>query len=136
VKNVADRAAGYSMPGITVDGNNPLAMYEVARAAVDRARVGDGPTLIEAMTFRFFGHVFGDTDFYMEKEEKARRIAQDPCPAYRDWLIREGYATEAELAAIETEFERVIDEAQSFALESPFPDLGELRTDVFADGAA
>jgi acetoin:2,6-dichlorophenolindophenol oxidoreductase subunit alpha len=136
VKHIAERAASYSMPGITVDGNDPLAMYAAAKTAVDRARAGDGPTLIEAMTFRFFGHVFGDNDFYMDKVEKAQRMAQDPCPAYRSWLIQEGYANEAELAALEAECEAAIDEAQAFALESPFPDLAELRTDIFAESAA
>jgi len=136
VKNVADRAVSYSMPGVTVDGNNPLAMYAAAKTAVDRARAGEGPTLIEAMTFRFFGHVFGDNDFYIDKEEKAQRMAQDPCPAYRSWLIQEGYAQEAELAALEAEAEAAIDEAQAFSLESPFPDLAELGTDVFAEQAA
>ena len=70
-KRISDRAAGYQMPGVTVDGNDPLAVYEAARAAIIRARAGDGPTLIEAMTFRFQGHVFGDADAYMAPGEKA-----------------------------------------------------------------
>lgn len=136
VPNVSMRAASYGMAGVTVDGNDPPAMYAAARQAVDRARAGNGPTLIEAMTFRFFGHVFGDNDFYMDKDEKAERMARDPCPAYRQWLIDEGYAQEAELASIEAGHEAAIDEAQAFALESPFPDLAELTRDVYAEAVA
>lgn len=136
VKNVATRAISYAMPGVTVDGNDPLAMYAAAQQAIGRARRGEGPTLIEAMTFRFFGHVFGDNDFYMDKDEKAARVAKDPCPAYRTWLIDEGYASEAELAAIEAGHEAEIDEAQAFALASPYPDLDELKRDVYAEYGA
>ena len=63
--HIADRAVGYGMPGVTVDGNDATAMYQAARQAVERARAGEGPTLIEAKTFRFMGHVFGDADNYM-----------------------------------------------------------------------
>src|ERR1700719_622755 len=72
---VSDRAAAYQMPGVTVDGNDPLAMYAAAREAIERARSGQGPTLLEGMTFRFFGHVFGDADAYMKKGEKDAAMA-------------------------------------------------------------
>lgn len=135
VARIADRAAGYGMVGIHVDGNDPIAMYGAAREAVERARAGEGPTLIEAMTYRFHGHVFGDADNYMDKAEKAAAMAADPVPAYRARLIAEGIATEDELAAIEAGHERALDEAVAFALESPFPDERELTTDVFGQGA-
>ena len=135
VKNVATRAASYSMPGVTVDGNDPVAMYRAARQAVDRAREGDGPTLIEAMTFRFFGHVFGDTDFYMAPGEKADRMAKDPVPAYRAWLVAQGHAQEGELSDIEVQHESAIDEAQAFALESPYPDASEMDRDIYGEHA-
>jgi pyruvate dehydrogenase E1 component alpha subunit len=131
-RQISDRAAGYQMPGVTVDGNDPLAMYGAAKEAVDRARGGGGPTLIEAMTFRFHGHVFGDMDGYMGKGEKDAAMARDPVPAFRGWLIENGHAAESELAQIESAIAREIDEAVEFALSSPTPSLEELRRDVFA----
>jgi len=132
VRQVSDRAVGYGMPGVTVDGNDPVATYAAAREAIERARRGEGPTLIEAMTFRFHGHVFGDADAYMDKEQKAAAIAADPVPRYRAWLIEQGHATEAELAAIDETHGRNIAAAIEKALAAPFPDLSELRKDVFA----
>jgi len=132
-RRIADRAASYQIPGMHVDGNDPLAVYTVAKQAVERARAGGGPTLIEAQTFRFFGHVFGDMDGYMRKGEKAAAMARDPVPAFRSWLLQHGHASEAELAALEAAIEREIDAAVEFALNSPAPDLAELRRDVFAE---
>jgi TPP-dependent pyruvate/acetoin dehydrogenase alpha subunit len=129
---ISDRAVGYQMPGVTVDGNDPVAMYEVAKTAVERARAGAGPTLIEAHTFRFFGHVFGDADSYMGKGEKEAAMARDPVPAYRGWLISKGHASEEKLAGLEAGIEREIDAAVEFALSSPNPGVEELRRDVFA----
>lgn len=131
VARISDRAAGYSMPGVHVDGNDPVAMYGAAREAVERARAGEGPTLIEAMTFRFHGHVFGDADGYMGKEEKAAAIAADPYPAFRAKLIADGIASEELVAEIEAKVEADIEEAVNFALESPFPGIEELTTDVY-----
>jgi TPP-dependent pyruvate/acetoin dehydrogenase alpha subunit len=132
VERISDRAASYSMPGIHVDGNDPVEMWKVAKEAIARARAGEGPTLIEAMTFRFFGHIFGDADNYMDKAEKQAAIARDPVPALREKLLQEQHANEEELAAMEEAIEKQIDEALAFALESPFPDLVELRRDVYA----
>ena len=73
---ISDRAFGYQMPGVTVDGNDPVAVYTAAKEAVDRARAGGGPTLIEARTFRFRGHLFGDADAYMDKGEKEAAMAR------------------------------------------------------------
>jgi TPP-dependent pyruvate/acetoin dehydrogenase alpha subunit len=129
---ISDRAAGYQIPGVTVDGNDPLAMYHVAREAIERARSGEGPTLIEAKTFRFQGHVFGDADSYMLKGEKEAALARDPVPAYRKWLIGQGHATEASLAKLEEAINAEISAAVEFALSSPVPDISELRRDVFA----
>ncbi len=132
-KQVADRAFGYNIPGIRVDGNDPAAMYTVAREAVERARAGEGPTLIEAMTFRFFGHVFGDADAYMDKEQKKAAIEADPYPRFRARLIADGHASEADLAAIEADADAQIEAAVAYALASPFPDASELQRDVFAE---
>ena len=134
-KQVADRAIGYSMPGVRVNGNDVFEMYAASREAVERARAGEGPTLIEAVTFRHHGHVFGDADNYMDKAEKAAWVAKDPYPIYRQKLVDDGVATEAQLAEIETKVEAEIDEAVAFALESPFPGLAELTTDVYGEAA-
>lgn len=131
IARIADRAASYSMPGIHVDGNDPFAMYAAAREAVERARAGEGPTLIEAMTFRFHGHVFGDADGYMEPGEKEAAMAADPYPLFRARLIADGIASEATLAEIEATVDADILEAIAFALQSPFPGIEELTTDVY-----
>lgn len=133
VANIAQRASSYQMPGITVDGNDPIVMYHAAREAIDRARDGGGPTLIEAKTFRFHGHIFGDDDSYMDNDEKAGWMAKDPVPLYRQWLIGAEHATEEQLAAMEMGIHTQIDEAVEFALSSAYPDLVELRRDVFKD---
>jgi acetoin:2,6-dichlorophenolindophenol oxidoreductase subunit alpha len=129
---ISDRAIGYQMPGVTVDGNDPLEMYSAAKQAVDRARAGQGPTLIEAKTFRFNGHVFGDADRYMAKGEKEAAMARDPVTRFRAWLIEQGHASEADLAKMEAAIEQEIDAAVEFALSSPNPGLEELNRDVFA----
>ena len=133
---VADRAAAYGMPGVRVDGNDPFEMYAVANEAIARARAGEGPTLIEAMTYRFFGHVFGDADNYMDKARKDKAIADDPVPAFRAKLIESGVASEDQLAAMEVAIEEEIDEAVEFALASDFPGVEELKRDVFAEEMA
>lgn len=130
---VADRAAAYGMAGERVDGNDPFAMYAAANEAIARARAGGGPTLIEAMTYRFFGHVFGDADNYMDKARKAEAIASDPVPRFRAKLIESGVASEDQLAAMEAAIEKDIDEAVEYALASPFPGVEELKRDVFAE---
>jgi pyruvate dehydrogenase E1 component alpha subunit len=114
-----------------VDGNDPIAVYGSAQQAVQRARSGGGPSLIEAMTYRFHGHVFGDQDAYMDKDRKARAIADDPVPRFRAKLIAERIATEDRLAALEAGIEAEIDAAVEFALSSAFPSLEELKHDVF-----
>jgi acetoin:2,6-dichlorophenolindophenol oxidoreductase subunit alpha len=130
-RQISDRAAGYQMPGVTVDGNDPLAVYAAAGEAIARARRGEGPTLIEARTFRFQGHVFGDADAYMAPGEKDAAMKNDPVPRFRARLLEQGVA-EAELAALEAAIAQEIDEAVAFALESPPPDVSELHTDVLA----
>ena len=130
-QNVANRAEGYGMPGVRVDGNDPEAMYSAFAEAVARARAGEGPTLLECMTFRFFGHNFGDDDSYIPPEQKAAAMEADPVPRLRARLIADRIATEAELAAVEADIESQIDEAIEFALASPWPDPDELRFDVF-----
>lgn len=131
VDQISKRAIGYGMPGYTVDGNDPDEMYAVAREAIERARNGEGPTLIEAITFRFFGHVFGDNDAYMPKEEKEAAMAKDPLPLFRARLIADGIATEEKLAEMEAAAEAEAADAQEYALASEWPDVNELKRDVF-----
>ena len=136
VDRISKRAIGYDMPGVTVDGNDVFDMYAAAHEAIERAREGGGPTLIEAMTFRFFGHVFGDDDFYMTKEEKAAAMEKDPVPAFRARLIADGVASEDQLAKMEADIAAEIEEAVQYALNSEFPPKEELIRDVYAEAGA
>ncbi|WP_340589111.1 thiamine pyrophosphate-dependent dehydrogenase E1 component subunit alpha [Erythrobacter alti] len=133
VDQISKRAAGYGMPGYTVDGNDPDDMFAHAKVAIDRARAGEGPTLLECMTFRFRGHVIGDDDKYMTKEEKEAAMAADPLPALRQRLIDEGHASEDELSSLQADIEKEVEDARDFGLESELPSLEELRRDVFAE---
>jgi acetoin:2,6-dichlorophenolindophenol oxidoreductase subunit alpha len=133
---ISDRAASYQIPGVTVNGNDPLAVYAAAQVAIERARAGAGSTLLEACTFRFQGHVFGDADSYMQKGEKEAAMKKDPVPMFRSWLLAQGHAAEAQLAALEAGIEKEIDAAVEFALSSPNPGLEELQRDVLAEVSA
>lgn len=136
VDHVVDRAVAYKMRGIRVDGNDPRAMLDAARAAVDHARSGQGPVLLEADTYRLMGHYFGDGMSYMPKEELAAQTAADPVVRYRDFLIAEGHLTEAEISAIEAKAAGEIDEAHAFAVASPDPDPSELLSNVYEEAVA
>ena len=133
VEQLSSRAAGYGIPGVTVDGNDPVAMYSAAAEAIARARAGDGPTLIEAMTYRFMGHFYGDQMPYMDQEEYQAALAADPLPRFRAMLIEQGHATEEDLATIEQEVGAEADDAVEFAFASPAPDLSSLFEDVYAE---
>ena len=130
--NIAVRGAAYGMPGIEVDGNDPLAMWQATRLAVGRARAGEGPSLLDAKTFRFRGHLLGDDSHYIPKPEMAAAVEADPLPRFRAYLMQHGHATSAELDAIEEKNAVEIEEAVAFAIASPFPELSELETDVLA----
>jgi TPP-dependent pyruvate/acetoin dehydrogenase alpha subunit len=132
VARIADRASAYTMPGERVNGNDAVEMWNAAGRAIARARGGGGPTLLEAMTFRFHGHIFGDDDGYMMAGEKDAAVARDPVLGLRRQLVESGVATAAELTQMEAAIEHEIDEALRFALESPYPDVDELRRDVYA----
>jgi TPP-dependent pyruvate/acetoin dehydrogenase alpha subunit len=132
IENIADRAAAYGMPSRIVDGNDVLAVYETAREAVERARAGGGPTLIECKTYRLCGHSRSDPRTYRTKEEEAEWQTRDPIPRFREWLVKEGAAAAGELDEIAAEVERTIDEAITFGDASPAPQLADLTTDVFA----
>ncbi|WP_336972006.1 thiamine pyrophosphate-dependent dehydrogenase E1 component subunit alpha [Sphingobium aromaticiconvertens] len=136
VEKISERAAGYGMPGVTVNGNDPDEMYGAAKVAIDRARAGEGPTLIEAMTFRFNGHLLGESGGYMDKDLYADAQTKDPMPILRARLVTEGIASEETLKAIEADIDARIDAALTAAMDAPFPDLAELKRDVFAEEIA
>ncbi len=135
-ETIAVRAQGYGMPGVRVDGNEPEAIYGALSDAVSRARAGHGPTLVEAMTFKWNGHYFGDQQEYIPKQQLADAKAADPVKALRLRLLSEGHATEEELADLESEISRELDEAIAAAKSAPEPALDELHTDVYAEGAS
>jgi pyruvate/2-oxoglutarate/acetoin dehydrogenase E1 component/TPP-dependent pyruvate/acetoin dehydrogenase alpha subunit len=127
---VASRAAGYSIPGIAVDGMDVLAMYKAAGEAVARARSGGGPTLIEAKTYRFGGHYIGDPDI-RTKEEKQKWIDRDPIKMLMDQVVAAGMATPQEFADIDQKLVAEIDAAVDFAEKSPYPDVSDALKDIY-----
>lgn len=130
--NITDRAVAFNIPGVSVDGNDVLAVYEVAAEAVARARKGEGPTFIEGKTCRLRGHFEGDTDLYRNQKEKDECMKKDPIPRFRKKLIEMGVLTDKEADKIYQKVVAEMDEAVKFALESPFPDPKDVLTDVYA----
>ena len=135
VTDLADRAHGYGIPGVVVDGMDVVAVYEVAKEAVARARRGEGPTLLECKTYRWQGHHVGDPANYRSRKnpnEKAEWMKRDPVVILKEKIIKDEIASEAEIIKIENEIEKEIQEAVKFAAESPYPDVSEAFTDIFA----
>lgn len=131
-QSVANRASGYDMPGVTVDGQSVLDMYEVSREAVRRARSGDGPTLIEAHTYRYQGHFGADNTLAYRTEEEEEYYHERDCIARTSkYLLESGYVTENELECIDVKAIADVEQATKFANESPFPEDSELTTDVY-----
>ena len=120
-KRLADKAVAYGIPGETVDGNDVLAVYEAARRAVDRARAGEGPTLVESVTYRMKGHAEHDAQAYVPKEELEDWRAKDPIERYSRVLVESGSASVNELAAIDQAISEEIDREVEFAEKSPLP---------------
>ncbi len=133
---IADRAAGFGMPGVRVeDGQDVLAVHDAVTAAVERARRGDGPTLVEVVTYRFNEHSEGlrlGID-YRNAEEKAAWLEQDPIALFRRHLVAEGVATDEQLDALEAEVLAEVDEAVRFTDESPFPDPSVAFKDLYTE---
>jgi len=123
----------FGMPGIHVDGMDVLKVREAAREAIERARRGEGPTLIECETYRFRGHSLADPDELRSKEEKAKYQARDPIPAFQKYLIESNLATQEEISAWEKEIDEVVEECVEFADASPNPSKGQLLENVFSD---
>jgi len=127
------KASVFNMVGVEVDGMDVLAVRQVAQEAVARARAGEGPTLIEAMTYRFRGHSLADPDEMRSKEEKEFWFARDPIKKLAAYLLEQNLATEAELKDIEKKIQAVIEDAVKFAQSSPEPDPSELYRFIFAE---
>ena len=130
--SIANRAAGYGMPGVVADGQSALEMYEVGGEAIARARAGDGPTLIEALTYRYMGHFGADNPLaYRDKEEEDYYKSKDCLAALKTHLLESETATETELQDLEQQALDEVVEAATFANDSPYPDPKELTTDVY-----
>jgi acetoin:2,6-dichlorophenolindophenol oxidoreductase subunit alpha len=132
LERVADRAAGYGMPGVRVDGNDPLAVRSALDEALQRARSSAGPTFIECVTFRFRGHYFGDRMPYIPKDQLAAAMAADPVPRFRAHLADAGICGEDELSRIEDDALERVETALQTVMSADPPSVEELERDVYA----
>ncbi len=137
VENISDRAVAYSMPGVLVDGQDVMAMHEATVVAVQRARAGEGPSLIEAKTYRYEDHSEGLNRIlrepYRTDEEVEQWKERDPISLHSTWLKEQGVATEEEIDSVRSEVSQAIDDALEFARNSPYPEADDLFTDMYAD---
>ncbi|MET3287521.1 thiamine pyrophosphate-dependent dehydrogenase E1 component subunit alpha [Brevibacillus fluminis] len=130
--HIADRANGYNMPGVRIDGKNVLEVYEAARVAVERARRGEGPTLIECITYRNYGHFEGDAQKYKKDKDKEEHLNDfDAIAFFRSHLLASQTLSQAEIEGLEQHVTTAIEEAIRFSEESPYPEASELLTDVY-----
>ena len=133
---ISDRGAGFGMPGVRVeDGQDVLAVYAAVSEAVDRARRGEGPSLVEVMTYRFREHSEGlriNVD-YRDKTERESWLARDPVVLFRDALILDGRATPAAMDAMKTEIEAEVEASATFAMESPYPSPEVAFEDLYTE---
>lgn len=133
--DLAVRAKAYDIPGVIVDGMDVVAVYEAAKEAVDRARRGEGPTLIECKTYRWQGHHVGDPAVYRarkDENEKADWMKKCPVEMLKQSMLKEKKLTEEEITAVEVSVENEIQATVKFATDSPYPDASEAFTDIFA----
>jgi pyruvate dehydrogenase E1 component alpha subunit len=131
--HLADRAAAYGFEGVVVDGTDVLAVYSEARRAIEKAREGGGPTLVECVTLRMEGHAVHDDASYVPRELLEEWAKRDPLARFRLWLSEQAQAGEAELSALEEEVKTQLVEAQKRAESSPQPDPAELEQGVYAE---
>ncbi len=132
VKSNAERGAAYGMPGVWVDGMDVMAVYEAAGEAIARARRGEGPSIIEALCYRYRGHFEGDGEPYRTPDEVAEWKKKDPIPRFRKNLVEQGIISEAEADRIDREVADEVKAAEEFARTSPFPEPEEALAHVFA----
>jgi TPP-dependent pyruvate/acetoin dehydrogenase alpha subunit len=131
LKNLSDRAIAYGIPGETIDSNDVMEIYEKVGRAIDRARKGEGPSIIECKTYRIFGHEEGDLQTYKIKSDIEAWGKKDPIEIFKKWLIEEGALTEVEVSRINQEIKTEVEEAVKFAKESPYPAPEETLEDVY-----
>jgi len=132
IAQLSKRAESYAMPGLTVDGNDALAVYEAVSQAVARARRGEGPSFVEGLTYRYRGHYEGDPQVYRSREEVAQWEARDPIQRMRDVLRTDGIS-EGAVAVLEREVYAQIEEAVSFARSAPPARAEDALTGVYSD---
>ncbi len=132
LERLADRAAGYGIPGVTVDGNDVVAVYECARAAVERARAGEGPTLVEALTYRTTGHSRRDPCNYQPEDERKKAQEMEPIGRFAARLLEQGVTDQAGLEAIRAEVDAEIERAVESAMAAPDPRPEDALEDVYA----
>lgn len=132
VRDISERGGAYNMPGVLVDGTDVFAVYEVAGEAVARARRGEGPTLIEARAFRYYGHFQGDPLTYRTPEEEEEYRRNDPIEKFRKAVLERGLLSPQELEEVDRRVREAVEEAVRFAEESPYPDPSEVTSDVYA----
>ncbi|MFH0963483.1 MAG: thiamine pyrophosphate-dependent dehydrogenase E1 component subunit alpha [Planctomycetota bacterium] len=132
IRHVADRAAGYNIPGRTVDGNDLLAVHEAAREAIERARDGAGPMILECLTYRWRQHCELDERFIYRTEEEVRRwMEKCPIKRFAEYLLRRDVLTEERAREIDREVQSRVDAAVEFARQSPFPDPSEALEEIY-----
>ena len=131
VDEISVRSTAYGIPGRTVNGMDVIEVRQAVEEALAPIRKGEGPMLLEARTYRYYGHSRSDPRKYRTKEEEAEYRANDPIKRLREQLVKAGEATEAELDAIEREVAAEVDEAAQYGLDSPYPDPSELLDDLY-----
>jgi pyruvate dehydrogenase E1 component alpha subunit len=131
ISNIADRAASYGIPGVIADGMDVMAVYESVHKAVEKARKGQGPTLVECKTYRFYGSFEGDPQRYRTKSEREEWQMKDPLN-FGGKLVNMGVLTDADLQKIDQEVKSAVEEAVKYARESPYPEPEEVTKDLFA----
>ena len=132
LENAADRACAYGIPGETVDGMDVLKVRQTVSIAVERARRGEGPTLVECQTYRYYGHSHSDPRAYRTREEEAEYRQKDPIKRLQKDLEVIGFIDENEIDDFQNEVQEKLDRAMAYSEASPPPDPSELKTDVFA----
>ncbi|MED4920891.1 thiamine pyrophosphate-dependent dehydrogenase E1 component subunit alpha [Weizmannia sp. CD-2023] len=131
-KTIANRAVAYDIPGVRVDGKDIVAVYQAAKEAVERARNGEGPSLIECVTYRNYGHFEGDAQTYKAEAEKAKQLNEkDAIVQFKKFVLEQNLFSEADINSLEQKVEQEIEEAVKFSEESPYPDPSELLKDVY-----
>lgn len=135
IESITERAQGYSIPGVSVDGNDVVAVYEAANEAASRARQGNGPTVIECKTYRIKGHHVGDPEVYRDEEEVNawRTEDKDPILRFKKHIMDINVLSQKEIEELDTSIQQEIEEAVKFAEEGPEQNISDMLTDVYAE---